>query len=134
MGVFNYLFNVSFEQKKQDWKEYQKLKRAVRYADSLVDKARDKIHYPCKEHEDLERVHNKCFVSKIDTIDCSYEPCDKPFIMKRYCEKFRDCVRCDTMMCPSVSDNHRYVDAVLYLQELETQKREFWDNKFAKVK
>lgn len=131
MGVFNYLFNVSFEQKKQDWQEYQKLRRDMAYARTIEGYGYARVIYGCDQHEAPQYIKNKCVVRTIEAFDPDSPQIDGPVTVDRTCEHF--CwggVRCDKRDCPSIKENHFYADAIKKRSEIEQKLNVFWKNKF----
>ena len=131
MGVFNYLFNISFEQKKQDWKEYKRLRTYLNWMWEIEHSGYIGLRYNCDEKESIKNIKNKCVARSVECCDPDFPQIDGATIVTKYCKYFSPAgVCCNQMDCPSIKENHFYADAYQKRVALEKQLKTFWKDKF----
>jgi len=120
---------------KQNWAEYQKLRRVVARAWHKLDRMQAKITVVYRESDPRPQKH--CIASKIlevpqmDTID-DFLSGKRPVVMtvNKYCPHFRGDTTpvqpCNDNTCPHHAENCAYVAAAQEYETAKTQKRTFW--------
>ena len=137
MSLVKYLFKTNYKQKKQDWAEYQDLKKLLVQTKEEVKSKRSALHETSYLLDDLIPMNKEyCFTTVIDIVgDYLHRNVDRN--VHRFnveCEHFVNNEHCSQQQCCSCKLNHEYVDLYNRTDKLRQEVDEFWMKKFARVK
>ena len=137
MSWFNYLVEIPWSQKKQDWAEFKELDKEVRRAEYDVDAARMKTARAFFEEDSYDEVP-ACIKWRI--MYARSKPVDGPefeYTLMSYdprrCVNFApvgDEQLCPCTQCGAYPANREYYIARKALEQKKLQKKQFWKNKF----
>jgi len=120
---------------KQDWAEYQRLRRVAGRVWKKLESMKAKITVMYRETESRPE---KCCIAK-EILDCQQLAtvndlfsCNTPMIMmvEKYCPHFRGKEKpvqaCNEKTCPYYAENCEYIAAAQEYEAAVAQKRTFW--------
>lgn len=136
MNWFDYLKKTSVVQIVTDWKEYRKLKRAMRQAEKDMVAAGSVLvrYYDVNENmgDGNACIKSKQLVEGVEAFGMS--PCC--FDVFR-CHNFAPAgaeQKCSNNLCEMWKENNRYCEEKQKYNDLKTSYNNYWANKFARIK
>lgn len=132
MSVIGYLIKTSYKQKKQDWAEYQDLKKLLVQTKEEVKSKRSALHATDFRAsyvlDDLMPINKKyCFTTVVDTIG------DDVYAFDTECEHFYG-MNCHNTGCELYKKNQDYRNVCADAARLAQEVSDFWNKKFAHVR